>query len=35
MDKIVKQQGNKSLVKWFGYDDSFYSWVDNKEINKL
>ena len=32
---IIKQQGNKSLVKWFGYNDSLNSWVDNKDINKL
>ena len=33
--KIIKQQGNKSLVKWLGYNYSFNSWVDNKDINKL
>ena len=32
---IIKQQGNKSLVKWLGYNYSFNSWVDNKDINKL
>ena len=32
---IIKQQGNKSLVKWLGYNDSLNSWVDNKDINKL
>ena len=25
--KIIKQLGNKSLVKWLGYNDSFNSWV--------
>ena len=35
IEKIIKQQGNKSLVKWFGYNDSFNSWVDKKDINKL
>ena len=35
IDKIIKQQGNKCLVKWLGYHDSFNSWVDNKNINKL
>ena len=35
IEKIIKQQGNKSLVKWLGYRDSFNSWVDNKDINKL
>ena len=32
---IIKQQGNKSLVKWLGYHDSFNPWVDNKDIYKL
>ena len=35
IEKIIKQQGNKSLVKWLGYHDSFNSWVDYKDINKL
>ena len=35
IEKIIKQQGNKSLVKWLGYHDSLNMWVDNKDINKL
>ena len=35
IDKIIKQQGNKSIVKLLGYYDSFNSCVDNKDINKL
>ena len=35
IEKIIKQHGNKSLVKWLGYNDSFNSLVDNKDINKL
>ena len=35
IEKILKQQDNKSLVKWCGYRDSFNSWVLNKDINKL
>ena len=35
IEKMIKQQGNKSLVKWLGYNDSFNSWVDKKDINKL
>ena len=35
IEKIIKQQGNKSLVKWLSYHDSFNSWVDNKDIKKL
>ena len=32
---VIKKQGNESLVIWLGYNDSFNSWVDNKDINKL
>ena len=35
IEKIIKQQGNKSNVKWLGYNDSFNSWVDNKDIKKF
>ena len=35
IDKIINQQGSKSLVKWLGYHDSFNSWVDNKDMNIL
>ena len=35
IEKIIKQQGNKSLVKYLGYNNSFNSWVDKKDINKL
>ena len=31
----IKQQGNKSLLKWLGSNDFFNSKVDNKDINKL
>ena len=32
IEKIIIQQGNKSLVKWLGYNDSFNSLVDNKTV---
>ena len=35
IEKIIKRKGNKSLVKWFGYPDSFNSWIDNSELIKL
>ena len=35
IEKVLKRKGNKSLVKWFGYPDSFNSWVDNSELVKL
>ena len=34
IEKKIKQEGNKSLVKWLGYHDSFNSRVDNKDINQ-
>ena len=34
-EKIIKQQGNKSIVKCMGYHDSFNSWIDNKDVSKL
>jgi hypothetical protein len=32
IEKIIKKLGNKSLVKWSGYSDSFNSWVDNDAL---
>ena len=35
IEKIIKKQGNKYLVKWLGYSDDFNSWVHKKDlINK-
>ena len=35
IQKVIRRKGNKSLVKWLGYPDSFNSWVDNDELVKL
>ena len=35
IEKVLKRKGEKSLVKWVGYNDSFNSWVDNKAMIKL
>ena len=35
IEKIIRQQEDKSLFKWFSYLDSCNSWVDYKDINKL
>ena len=32
IEKIIRQQGNKSFVKWMGYNASFNSWVYNKAV---
>ena len=34
IEKVLQRKGDKSLVKWVGYNDSFNSWVDNKDISK-
>jgi hypothetical protein len=35
IEKVVRRKGNKSLVKWVGYPQSFNSWVDNAELVRL
>ena len=35
IEKVLKWQGDKSLVKWMGYPKSFNSWIDTKAILKL
>ena len=33
--KVLERQGDKSLVQWMGYPNSFNSWIDTKAILKL
>ena len=35
IEKVLKRQGDKSLVKWMGCSKSFNSWIDTKTIVKL
>ena len=35
IEKVLKRQGDKSLVKWMGYPKSFNSWIDAKAMVKL
>ncbi|XP_065664495.1 uncharacterized protein LOC136086146 [Hydra vulgaris] len=35
IEKVIRKLKNKSLVKWYGYPESFNSWVDNKELISL
>ena len=35
IEKIIRRRGNKSLVKWVGYPESFNSWIDNEELIEL
>ena len=34
IEKVVRRKGNKLYVKWKGYDNSFNSWIDKKDIIK-
>ena len=35
IEKVLKRQGEKCLVKWMGYPKSFNSWIDTKAMIKL
>ena len=35
IEKVLKKQGDKSLLKWVGYPKSFNSWIATKTIVKL
>ena len=35
IEKIIRKKDGKYLVKWMGYPESFNSWVDEKDIQKL
>jgi len=35
IEKVIRQKGNKSLVKWLGYPELFDSWADKDELVKL
>ena len=30
--KAIKKKGDKFYVKWKGYDNSFSSWIDKKDL---
>ena len=32
MNRKSKRKGDKLYVKWKGYDNSFNSWIDKKDI---
>ena len=34
IEKVIKKKGNKLHVKWKGYDNSFNSWIDKKDLDK-
>ena len=34
IEKAIKRKGNKIYVQWKGYDNSFNSWIDKKDLIK-
>ena len=32
IEKVIKKKGDKLYVKWKGYDNSFNSWIDEKDL---
>ena len=32
IEKVIQKKGNKLYVKWKGYDHSFNSWIDKKDL---
>ena len=32
IEKVLKKKGDKLYVTWKGYDNSFNSWIDKKDI---
>ena len=35
VEKATKRKGDKPNVKWKGYDSSFNSWINKKDIVKM
>ena len=33
LKKVIKRRGYKRYVKWKGYDNSYNSWINRKDIN--
>ena len=34
IEKVIKKKENKLYVKWKGYDSSFNSWIEKKDLIK-
>ena len=34
IEKVIRRKGDKLYVKWKGYDNSFNSWIDKKDLIK-
>ena len=34
IEKVIKRKGNELYVNWKGHDNSFKSWIDEKDLIK-
>ena len=34
IEKVLKRKGNKLYVKWKGYENSFNSWINEKDLEQ-
>ena len=34
IEKVIRRKGNKLYVKWKGYNNSFNSWIDKRDLIK-
>ena len=34
IEKVIKKKGDKLYVRWKGYNSSFNSWIDKKDLIK-
>ena len=32
IEKVIKREGHKLNVKWKGYNNSYNSWIDKKDL---
>ena len=32
IEKVIKRKGDKLYVKWIGYNNSYNSWIDKKDL---
>ena len=35
IEKVLKGKGDKMLIKWEGYDNSFNSWINKKDLIRV
>ena len=35
IEKVIKKEDDKLYVKWKGYDNSFNSWIDKKDLVQM